>query len=145
MAAVSHLACLAASGSRAGTISLALFVIGLVFFGRSYRTRSRKQRTVIAMLGLLAAGVAIWLVSTVRSGSLVDPARARTWALAGRVVVDSPSHFLVGTGYGTIWPWFAVESTFMPESSHGMRRTLYGYSLPPVSYTHLTLPTILLV
>ena len=130
VAAVSHLACLAASGSRAGTISLALFVIGLVFFGRSYRTRSRKQRTVIAMLGLLAAGVAIWLVSTVRSGSLVDPARARTWALAGRVVVDSPSHFLVGTGYGTIWPWFAVESTFMPESSHGMRRTLYGYSLP---------------
>merc|ERR1712216_1059071 len=60
-------------------LSLALFVIGLVFFGRSYRTRSRKQRIVIAVLGIVAAGVAIWLVSTVRSGSLVDPARARTW------------------------------------------------------------------
>ena len=130
VAAISHLACLAASGSRAGIISLALFVVGLVLFGCPHRTRSRKQWTIIATSGIMASGIAVWLMSTVRTGSLVDPARARTWALAGRVVVDSPSHFLVGTGYGTIWPWFAVESTFMPESSHGMRRTLYGYSLP---------------
>lgn len=128
MAAVSHLACLAASGSRAGIISLALFIVGLVLFGRSHRTR--KQCAIIATSAIVASGVAIWLVSTVRTGSLVDPARARTWALAGHVVLDSPSHFLVGTGYGTIWPWFAAESTFMPESSHGMRLTLYGYSLP---------------
>ena len=129
-AAVSHLGCLAASGSRAGIICLAFFIVGLVFFGTSRRGRSRKQWSVLAVSGIAVAGVAIWLVSMVREGSLMDPARAKTWALAGRVVVESPGHFLVGTGYGTIWPWFILESSLMPESSHGMQQTLYGYSLP---------------
>ena len=130
VAVVSHLACLAASGSRAGIICLALFILGLVLLGRSHRRRSREQWTILAVLGIVVAGVAIWFVSTVRTGSLVDPARARTWALAGHVVLESPGRFLMGTGYGTIWPWFVLESTFMPGSSHGMRQTLYGYSLP---------------
>ena len=130
VAVVSHLGCLAASGSRAGIICLALFILGLVLLGRSHRRRSREQWTILAALGIVVAGVAIWSVSTVRTGSLVDPARARTWALAGHVVLESPGRFLMGTGYGTIWPWFVLESTFMPGSSHGMRQTLYGYSLP---------------
>ncbi|ERS23382.1 MAG: hypothetical protein E7L02_04295 [Cutibacterium avidum] len=130
VAVVSHLGCLAASGSRAGIICLAFFIVGLVFFGTSRRGRSRKQWSVLAASGIAVAGVAIWLVSMVREGSLMDPARARTWALAGRVVLESPGHFLVGTGYGTIWPWFILESSLMPKSSHGMQQTLYGYSLP---------------
>ena len=130
VAVVSHLGCLAASGSRAGIICLAFFIVGLVFFGTSRRGRSRKQWSVLAASGIVVAGVAIWLVSMVREGSLMDPARAKTWALAGRVVVESPGHFLVGTGYGTIWPWFILESSLMPKSSHGMQQTLYGYSLP---------------
>ncbi|MSS44790.1 O-antigen ligase family protein [Cutibacterium sp. WCA-380-WT-3A] len=128
MAAVSHLACIAVSGSRAGIISVALFVVGVVLFRRSRRTR--KQWAITAASTIVASGVAIWIVSRARTGSLVDPARARTWALAGRVMMDSPNHFLLGTGYGMIWPWFAVESTFMPESSHGLRLTHYGYTLP---------------
>ncbi|MGK2309905.1 O-antigen ligase family protein [Cutibacterium sp. V947] len=130
VAVVSHLACVAASGSRAGIICLALFIVGLFFFGRPHRGRSHKQWAILAILGIAVAGVAMWLVLTLRAGSLVDPARARTWALAGRVVLESPGRFLMGTGYGTIWPWFVFESAFMPGASHGMRQTLYGYSLP---------------
>ncbi|WCC80074.1 O-antigen ligase family protein [Cutibacterium equinum] len=130
LAVVSHVGCLALSGSRAGTICLALFVVGLLVFGRSQSTRTRKQWAILATAGTAGAGVAIWLVSTLRTGSLVDPDRAKTWALVGRLVLTSPSRFLAGTGYGTIWPWFILESTFMPGSSHGMRQTLYGHSLP---------------
>ncbi|MDO4412644.1 O-antigen ligase [Cutibacterium sp.] len=127
-AGVSHVACLAASGSRAGMICLALFIVGVVLFGPG--RRSRKQWVILVSVGTVLAAAATWLLTTVRTGSLVDPDRAKTWALAGRVVVESPGRLLTGTGYGTIWPWFAVESTFMPRSSHGMRQTLYGYTLP---------------
>lgn len=118
------------SGSRAGLICLGLFCVLLFFWGRSAgRPAGSRRVRILGALGLAALAVIGLVVVWLRGGGLVDHDRAETWKVAWRAVSVDPSTIIMGRGYATLWPWFAIESGIVPGAIHGLRRGPYGKSL----------------
>lgn len=100
------------SQSRAGLIVVGVFVVLVVAppLVRGLRTGGVPRR-LLALAGLTVAalvGMAV-LVLDKRGVDTSGGGRSEAWVLAWEAVSASPFTLVFGTGYGTLWPWYAFE------------------------------------
>lgn len=143
--AIVHLASIAFGYTRGGLVCLGIF--GLMLSVAVIRRRLRERNLpfgIIAlglgMLGIFALGV--WNVLATRGADVTSDGRVETWMLAYDVWSSSPSTLLFGTGYGTMWPWHAIERGDFPQSAFlGLLDLAYGPSLGHAHNLYVALVT----
>jgi len=113
-----------ALGSRAALVCLAAFV---VLGALGTRRLGRLTLTVALLVALLVPGG--WLLlqraTPTRFQDLQDEVREETYRTAWERIKDEGPRIALGTGYGSVWPWYPVD-----VSSNG-----HDLDLERVAYT----------
>lgn len=117
------------TGSRAAVVCLVLLVVVL---GARYLKSGRTipARVLVSAAGLGAALVLVAAVvmrdQLLRLLALGDDNRVLTIGTALAAWSSSPARIVAGTGTGTLWPWYASESGYVPVVGLGLVQTPYG-------------------
>lgn len=111
---VCHVAMLLLTGSRGALLMLAVFVVLLaVRIGRNRHGAQALRRTlspVTILLGVLSIGVALAVSPILSRVGDRSAGRLMTWRVGIGALDHDPVRWLLGTGSGTLWPWYAWES-----------------------------------
>ncbi|TMV47498.1 hypothetical protein FE783_21080 [Paenibacillus mesophilus] len=113
------------TGSRAGLLCM-LLMVAIVFFST--------KRSVTSYLLTAALGVGIFiaissLISFERLENLEDSSREMTYATGWKYATTSLTTFVFGNGYGSVWPWYAVETEKLFGIRSEMQSTEMGVTL----------------
>lgn len=133
LVALIDLVCLVFGYTRGGLVCLGLFGAMLSYSVISRRIRQRNLPVSIIALALVMVAVfalGVWNVLAARGSDFTSDGRIETWILAFKVWGSDASNMIIGTGYGAMWPWHAVERGDFPQSAFlGLLDLAYGPSL----------------
>lgn len=112
-----HVVMLLLTGSRGALLMMALFaVLALVRLRHHTGLGARLAGLPVWSQLLVGLVVVLAVVSSPLTGRLGDNPgyRMLTWRVGVDALGTHPDRWLFGLGSGTIWPWFAYESTWQP-------------------------------
>ncbi len=95
-------------GSRSAVICLCCFALTLTLTVKGLERKLLYASSLVA-LGAMSAIVVFSRASIDRLGSLEDTTRTYTYETAFRIFSSSWQTCLVGSGYGSIWPWYLTD------------------------------------
>lgn len=114
------------AGSRTGFITmLALILLMLIDF-------KKPVRSIFLFISFAVTFILFFQFSPTseRYSNLHSSGREITLETSLDTVSESVSNFILGTGTGSIWPWYAYESGHMPYNAlDNMVYTNHGYTL----------------
>ena len=95
-------------GSRAAIICLCCFALSLILTAKGLAIKLL-YGSVLSALGAMSLIMVFSRASIDRLGSFEDSARSNTYEAAFRIFSSSWQNCLVGSGYGSIWPWYLTD------------------------------------
>ncbi|MGA4506761.1 hypothetical protein ACQB6R_00310 [Propionibacteriaceae bacterium G1746] len=107
--ATSSVLCVVLTGSRAGVLTLAVFVV-VVLAWLGGRINRRLAGLVLAGVVLVGAAVVAFVPAARHVLVFGDELRQRNLATAWSVFTESPTNVLVGVGSGRLWPWYSFDA-----------------------------------
>jgi O-antigen ligase len=113
------------TGSRAGLLSMLILIASLFFSAR----RSFLSYITVTALGFGTYMLVNSLFSLERLGSLEDTSRQLTYMTGWKYATSSWTALWFGNGYGSIWPWYAIETEKMLGIRSVMQNTEWGSTL----------------
>ncbi len=134
IAAVLYLVSFLATGSRAGLISLGVFLVLALGPGLLLSARNRPSRLPLliggTLIGLAAfTMVAIQLLQS-RGVDRSGGGRTDTWFYGLDQTLSSLHSLVFGVGYGVLWPWYGFEAKVLPQpGAHGDKQMPDGTTL----------------
>jgi hypothetical protein len=117
-------------GSRFALVATGVFVVALLITSKSARNFRIAAAAVIGIA--LSAGTVLHYASAERLESFQDPQRASTYTTSLNIVEErEPALSFVGSGYGSVWPWYMTDWNQQERIARGymMFSTDYGTML----------------
>lgn len=117
-------------GSRAALLCFAVFVVLVLIMLKDARKKVIAM-VIVSALSVCAATTIFTRATSDRLIDLSDDSRSDTYLAAWEIVKASGSWSLLGSGYGSIWPWYRADVEDGGVEVNGLKGTWtpYGWIL----------------
>jgi hypothetical protein len=116
------------------TSRAALLILGVFFIlmGLSLKNKKQAISSIVLLIIIISAAAGIFFskASSDRLASFEDSARSGTYLISSQIIGHRDLEYsIVGSGYGSYWPWYLVDLEHDLNTNIPMFQTKFGYIL----------------